>query len=362
MKYQDILDMKRKVEFNLTESETLVKLVSDAQIKGEKAQKEMDNLRKKASKIADFFEKEQLVFDEKALENVTLQFNSAVGIDGSFQLVGGAGGLWYSPISVARVIFLNGLGSQPKVDIFWAGIEEIQESNLKPEFDAAIKMLTGETKAIMDWGGRRQPAFAFIDGPIVDPPAYSNDVYVEYRCEALKACLRDSKIIGCVKRSRDTFYIEELKKREGLNKKSLESFPSDQHLMAYVFGHLRYKGYKGPIFTRLIDISGCKFINNYASKGLRLYCFFFQNNVSSQVLRVDFAVPTSFDKIDNELFTIAKAVKEWTYPGQDYPLPVFLAHNKCNIREGCAEVLYDEIMTRSKSSDPLNQTISIQLR
>ncbi len=259
--------------------------------------------------------------------------------------------VWYSPISVARVIFENGLGSQPKVDIFWAGIEEIQESNLKPEFEAAIKMLTGETKAIMDWGASRQPAFAFIDGPIVDPPAYSNDVYVEYRTDALKTCLRDSKLIGCVKRSRDSFYIEELKKMKGLNKNSLERFPSDQHLMAYIFGHLRYKGYKGPIFTQLIEISGCKFINNYASKGLRLFCF--QNHVSTQVLRVDFALPTSFDRIDGYLQVIAKAVQEWTYPGQDYPLPVFLAHNKCNIREGCAEVLYDEIMTRSKCSDPL---------
>ncbi len=56
----------------------------------------MDNLRKLASDIADFFVKEHLVYDGKELNDVPLEFNSAVGIDGSFQLVGGAGGLVFA--------------------------------------------------------------------------------------------------------------------------------------------------------------------------------------------------------------------------------------------------------------------------
>jgi hypothetical protein len=73
--------------------------------------------------------------------------------------------------------------------------------------------------------------------------------------------------------------------------------------------------------------------------------------------------PNSNPEKTNEIvLQVIKAVDSWTYPGQDYPLPIILAHDKCNIRKGCAEILYEEIITRSRSADPITQLILTQLR
>lgn len=365
MKYKEILEIKKRIDFNLTEPETLIKLVKDAQSKGEKAQKDMDRLRRITSGLTDLFEKRKLLLNGDVLDSIELSYKTTVGIDGSFQLVGGVGGKWYAPISIARVIFPDGLGSKPKVDIFWAGIEEIQERSFEPMREASIKMLTGESKAILNWGISNKEAIVFIDGPIVDPPWCGNIDYIKFRCDAIKKCSRKSLIIGCVKRSRDKFYIDELMVSKEFKNRKLSDFPSDQHLMAYIFANLRHRGYYGPIFTRWIDISNTEIYKLYKQNGVYVLCLFFQKSASSPVLRLDvpfLSVSGKKKSIDRKMLEAVKAASEWTYPGQDYPLPVFLAHEKCNIREGCAEVLYEEIITKSKSVDPLNQIISLQLR
>ena len=86
---------------------------------------------------------------------------------------------------------------------------------------------------------------------------------------------------------------------------------------------------------------------------------------TSPVLRLDIPLlnpPEDNSKTDETVLQAVKATNIWTYPGQDYPLPVILAHEKCNIREGCAQVLYEEIITKSRTVDPYNQLILTQLR
>ncbi|RLE56936.1 MAG: hypothetical protein DRJ30_01550 [Candidatus Methanomethylicota archaeon] len=371
MKYQDLLELKKRMDFNLTEPEVLVKLVEEARSKGEKAQKDMRRLQQISSKIADIFEKEGLILKEETLEQVKLRYKRAVGIDGSFQLAGGAGGKWYAPISVARIIFKNGFGSQPHVDIFWAGIQEIDETDHpEPKNVASLMMLTAESKAILNWGTLNKPSFVFIDGPVVDPPVMSlgGEDYIKDRCEGIKKCLEKSIVIGCVKRSRDRFYIKYLEKllSNTSAKDYLSQFLTDQHLMAYIFAHARSRKYFGPIFTNWIDISSVnKIYELYKKHGIYVTCLFFQKSMTSPVLRLDIPFlnpPENDSKTDEIVLQAVKATDMWTYPGQDYPLPVILAHEKCNIREGCAQVLYEEIITKSRTVDPYNQLILTQLR
>ena len=372
MKYEDIVELKKRMDFNLTESETLVELVKEAITKGEKVQKEMQRLKGLSADVSTFLSDNKLIRDGSWLEAVQLTHSCVVGIDGSFQLVGGAGGKWFAPISVARILFEKGLWSQPTVDVFSARIEEIDEKDdPKPNVVAEVLMLSGETKAILNWGAQNKSSYIFLDGPIVDPPvfSYGGKDYVKDRCQAIKTCLASSHMIGCVKRSRDKFFVEHMQKQfpQMTRGKILAEFPSDQHLFAYVFSHFRSSGYKGPIFTVPIDISTVNPVyKSYMDHGINIACLFLQKGVMSQVLRLDIPFERSSTqdekRVANEIAHIAKSVDQWTYPGQDYPLPVYLAHQKCNIREGCAEVLYDEIMTKSYSTDPTNQTILSQLR
>jgi hypothetical protein len=114
----------------------------------------------------------------------------------------------------------------------------------------------------------------------------------------------------------------------------------------------------------LIDLSKNDVYKSYRKNGVYVGCLFFQKSVSSQVLRLDIPFLKQLDPRSAEkmILHVIKAVSEWTLPGQDYPVPIFLAHEKCNIREGCAEVLYDEIITRSTATDPENQTVMTLLR
>jgi hypothetical protein len=371
MKYQEIIELKKRIDFNLTEPEVLVKLVNDARSKGEKVRDDMKILREMSFKIADVLERRGFLLKKEVLDKVELFEKRAIGIDGSFQLVGGAGGKWYAPISVARVIFENGFGDQPRVDIFWAGIEEINETEgVEPRSDASLMMLAAESKAIFNWGTQGKKSFVFVDGPIVDPPSKSPEDYIKDRCEGIKKCLEKSIIIGCVKRSRDKFYIrylENLLSNTMPNiKDCLNRFLTDQHLMLYIFTHVRSKGYNGPIFTKWINISSVnENYDLYKKHGVYIVCLFFQKNKASPVLRLDIPLlnpPENNPKIDEIVLQAVKATDMWTYPGQDYPLPVVLAHEKCNIREGCAQVLYEEIITKSRTTDPYDQLVLMQLR
>jgi hypothetical protein len=365
MDYRTIVDVKRKMDFNLTEHETLVKLVDDAQKKGTNAQKEMVRLGNNAAKLLSPIQKLPFLLGDSDLKGVGPKTKCAVGIDGSFQTVGGIGGIWYAPISVAMIVFPNGAQSKAQVRIFSAGIEQIKEQEEhNPNRAASIFMLSGETKAIEYWAVNGTPAYVLIDGPIVDPPGYPEEGYVKDRCNAIRKCLRTNYMVGCVKRSRDNFFIEYLKHQKGIGAATIQDFPSDQHLMLFLFTAFRRSGHSGPIFTKWMNVSDDQAYKAYSKNGIHVVSLYFQKSTNSQALRLDipFAKNPADDETERAVLHIVRTASDWTYPGHDYPLPIFLAHQKCNIREGCAEVLYDEILTRTTTSDPSSQTVQMLLR
>jgi hypothetical protein len=354
------------MEFNLTEPETLVKLIDDAVKKSDKAIDSMTRLQKNSEIIYSKLKDKDYFFTETFWQNVSLPFNCAVGIDGSFQLVGGIGGQWYAPISTVRVILHNYLLAEPEVDIYWAGIEEIiEQEGFAPNHAASVLMLVCETKAIMNWGTKDIPSFVMIDGPIVDPPvmSYGGRRYIRDRCNAIKNCLNNSILFGCVKRSRDKYYLNFLQNEFKEIESQLKNYPSDQHLFAYLFANIRKTGYYGPLYTKLINISEKSDINKiYKKNGIEIGCMFYQNNISSQVLRIDMTI-NNINKHEEEMNKIiSKSINTWSYSGHDYPAPIFLAHQKCNIREGCADILYDEIMTKLHNTSIENQLVINQMR
>jgi len=372
MKYEELIELKKRIDFNLTEPEVLVKLIESARQRGEEVKGSLARFRQLSMKIANFLYEKGFIIKEDALKDIELFEKRAIGIDGSFQVVGGTGGIWYAPISVARVLFDNGLHSKSKVDVYWADIEVIiEKGESNPEKDASQKMLVAETKAIFNWCTRDESSFIFIDGPVVDPPFGSSEDYIKFRCEAIKKCLDKSIMIGCVKRSRDKFFIEHIKAQftdiEQDVRNALDDFLTDQHIMLFVFAHIRRKEqYNGPLFTKWIDLSSVNDIYKaYKECGVHIISLFFQKSLASPVLRLDIPLldPSDKDhKVQEIVLQAVKAVNSWIYPGQEYPLPVMLAHEKCKIREGCAQVLYEEIITKGYVTGELEQLVLSQIR
>ena len=361
-------ELLKRIEFNKTEPETLTKLVESAQIKGKKAQQELKNLRNLTGKITDSLKDKNFFFISDTTKEIETE-KFAIGIDGSFQLTGGIGGKWYLFLSVTRILFKNGLESKPEVEVFWADIDEIDEQD-NPSIGLAAeeKMLTAESKAILNWGSKGIKSVVFIDGPIIDPPfSFRDDEnYINYRCEAFRVCLKNSIVIGCVKRVRDRFFINHLVKKFDI--KEAGSFPTDQHLMLLLFTKLRRDTMIGSHYTKWIDLSeeiNKKPYTKYKENEVYVVSFFYERDIRSKVLRID--IPFTFPPSENEDLvnsTISKVINildYWTYPGQDL-LPVLLAHEKCNIRKGAAEILYEEILTKSRSVDPFDQLVASRMR
>ena len=105
--------------------------------------------------------------------------------------------------------------------------------------------------------------------------------------------------------------------------------------------------------------------NKYTENGIYLVSFFYERDIKSKILRVDvpFTFPPSenVELVDSTINKVINILDYWTYPGQD-PLPVLLAHEKCNIRRGAAEVLYEEILTRSRNIDSFDQLVASRMR
>lgn len=363
MNLAEIEKIKSRMEFNQTESEIITKLVRNANIKGDSFQRTNKKIYKQAEKlreeINDF---EQIIFTENDVKQTNFSDCCCVGIDGSHFPIGGIGGKWYVPYAIVRILYKKGIYNQPIVDVYDAGIDEINEQedyNVKGV--ASLKMLVRETKALEDWADRKEKSIIFIDGPIIDPPSYKGKDYVKNRSYAIKKSIKKSMLIGCVKLSRDTFFISELEKLFD-KKGKLNNFPSDQHLFAYLFSFYRKNGYNGFLFSKPIAAKDSTF-EFYRKNGVNVFSFFFQKSIDSKILRLDIALlDEKVDNVDNICKNAALASSEWQYPKQFTPVPVELAHQKCTISEGTAQVLYEEIITRAHGTTVDHQIILNNLR
>lgn len=369
---QNIYEILRRYEFNRTEPETLVGLVEEALEKGKSAREEQERLRKVSADLLTLFQEAGLILntDVKGAEDALTR--CVAGVDGSHQPVGGVGGKWYIPLSCALVTFEQGIQGIPAIEVE-SHIEVVQEEEFRSiRTLASERMLQVETKAIMRWAMRDKPSVLFIDGPIVDPPLCRDSDYIRYRCSAIRECLkRDIRVVGCAKRIRDAHlkrYLMSQVVRNDTEKTKLNMFPSDLQLFAFVFAHYWHQNRESDkgIYTRPIDVSEATEVYKlYHESGLRIFSTFIQKSVGQYILRLD--LPFLSDELPDEselLAQVEQAVQAtfaWTYPDHDIPLPIFVADAKCEIRKGCAEVLYEEIMTRTRTTEPIDQIVALQL-
>jgi hypothetical protein len=367
---ENIYDILRRYEFNKTEAETLQELVKRAVEKGNAAQQELRVLAKAA----------QLLASEALSANLILmrpfplpmaETPPLAGIDGSCQQVGGFGGKWYVPISCAIVKALKGSLADLEVEVV-ANIEELQQQEFQNVGrDVSRLMMTVETKAIAAWAKRApEKSTILLDGPVVDPPAEDDPDYVNVRCAALKLCLaKKITVIGCVKRSFDLTFrkhaASSFRAIDGKLADMLGQFPTDSHLLIFLLSSLARNAAPSTYFhTRVLPLEMNRVTELYLDQELRIVFACLQRDLGTSLLRIEAVVPPDVkdDAVPEFMERLLDLCVSTTYPGHYVPLPVQMAHDKCNIREGCAEVLFDEIMTRARSSEPLEQIVITKLR
>jgi len=369
-------EIYKRYEFNKTEPETLSGLIESVIKKSDEIKDNFELYREITQTIYEILVRENLIQKiELTSSDESYKEICSLGVDGSFQCVGGLGGIWYVPISCSRVFLENLSDLYPKVDVAADihDINEIEHPNLKKE--ASFRMLVGETKAINEWISKfssTKETVIFIDGPIVDPPWFSGDKrYSEYlrdRCSAIKRCIdKNVFLIGCVKRIMGRYLINHIRDKLAKNddeKDRTKRFISDAHLVSHVFTKLSIKSPTSVFYTSPIPVSHTDETHEaYLKEGIDLYTIFMQKDFSCRPIRLDIPILCANGTNISEM--AVKAIKMsalWTYPGQNWPLPVMLAHYKCNIRRGCAEVLYDEMITRTTSPNLFDNVVRVKMR
>lgn len=370
-------------QFNQTDYQVLGKLVQRAIDRGvdiQNEQKILGGITKRAYEIlsrGSFLK----TFPQAKVDLGEFRSRCTIGVDGSFYPAGGTAGLWYAPISAVRVMLRKGIDSLDSFNIdsdleAFGDIILIDEAKLQKEHytenvngEIIKRMMELETKAIMLTATRNKGSILMMDGPVVDPPTFSGKDYLKYRCDAFKNCIaNDVLAIGCVKRIKDNFtkgYVKENFVKTPDETAVFEKFPTDMHLMAYVFTYMRTQlGITDVIYTNPIETSdrGGQVYKKYKEQGLRLACMFIQKDLRSSILRLDIPLVSEETELTVDAEPLVRLVAGWTYPDLGTPMPVYLAHEKCQIRQGCADVLYDEILTRMRTTDPFNQIASMNLR
>jgi len=373
---RSIEEIYKHYEFNKTEPETLLGLIKSVIKKSDEIKSNFELYRELTKTVYEIMARENLLqMVELSSSDESYKEISCLGVDGSFQCVGGLGGIWYVPISCSRVFFKNLLDKNPKVEVV-ADIHDINEIEYpNVEKEASFRMLVGETKAVNEWLSKvplTNESIIFIDGPIVDPPWFSGDKrYTEYlkdRCNVIKRCIdNDILLIGCVKRVMGRYMINHIRDHLVKNndeKERIKHFISDAHLISYVFTKSSINYPTMIIYTSPIEVSNTDETHKaYLNEGVKVYTVFIQKDFSCRPFRLD--IPTLCDDkadISDLAIKVVKMSALWTYSGQNWPLPVIMAHYKCNIRRGCAEVLYDEMITRTTSSNLFDNIVRLKLR
>ena len=234
-----------------------------------------------------------------------------------------------------------------------------------------------------------QGTLAFIDGPIIDPPrelkaeskyylsqilrsledvsSNTSDVgklvekFHEVRASIIKELLDEGVVVvGYVKRPFAESLLLKLLVKEGCaDLTQAEVFNGDKEL-AYAL--LMTSHHEFPKATKFIEypMENELYALHYAGR-FRIVYSYLLNDLRSDISRVEIAIPKSFPhNIHNSqelLHAVLNNVVSLIPPGAGYPLPVILAHDKCSIRKGVAEILYEEVITHGLSLETHDPTL-----
>lgn len=377
--------LRKLIEFNKTEPEILRKLIEHAS----KRSRELENVVKKQKELG---ERILDAIGDKLIVAINRKGNpyiEVLGVDGSNQVVGGRSGKYYIMLSAVIVYLPQGTATVNPV-IRYPDITIVSFTDPSGEIIEDVAedvMMLLETRAIMESVKLKQSRSItplFIDGPVMDPPRNIREEslivfkqlagielgnvseYYKIRANTILEAYREGIApLGYVKRpGTDQLLLNHVGREI---KETLKVFSGDEELVRTLLAikilvNGNNKIYYITPMEYPLDHSLYKL---YRRHGLRVYYSYSMINPYSRPFRIEVAVDkdTPKDRVEELVEWAVKLSHALTLPGQRYPLPVVIAHEKCRIRRGAAELIYEEILARTvkPSQDKILDTLKTTL-
>ena len=377
--------LRKLIEFNRTEPEILRKLIEHAS----RRSRELENVVKKqkelGERILDAIGDKLIV----AIDRKGNPYIEVLGVDGSNQVVGGRSGKYYIMLSAVIVYLPQGTATVNPV-IRYPDITIVSFTDPSGEIIEDVAedvMMLLETRAIMESVKLKQSEGTtplFIDGPVMDPPRNIREEsltvfkqlagielgnvneYYKIRANTILEAYREGIVpLGYVKRPGTDKLLLNYVGRE--IKETLKVFGGDEELVRTLLAiKILVNGNNKIYYTTPIEYPlDHSLYELYRRYGLRVYYSYSMINPYSRPFRIEVAVDkdTPKDRVEELIEWAVKLSHALTLPGQRYPLPVVIAHEKCRIRRGAAELIYEEILARTvkPSQDKILNALKITL-
>lgn len=379
-KEQKIRRELKRIEFNKLESSALIDFVNQSSSESKRMKKLSARYHHHASEALKLLRSKNLIhkisLEEENLEKFYNSFCDAV--DGSNQPYQRPDGGWIYFSSVARIRYPAGYDSDVEVNLA-PNIQSVDKNYDKEAAqEAEDLMMSMETKALTLSITSRQKdgGVLFLDGPVIDPPNKAEDYYLKDRTYGIKKAFdRNITVIGIVKRIEGSFclstYGTQFSRDE---KKHFEELMSDKNFVIHILTNHLDDDKSSVAFTEPIvmaekagnmeskDKVRSKIAEKYHEKGVDIITILMCNGYYTNPIRVEVAVPDASNV--NKKDVVIEAIKyivSWAAPGRHLPIPVILAHEKCNIGQGAAEILYSEFISGSKSDNEEENIIQIKM-
>jgi hypothetical protein len=351
-------------QFNEMDSDIAIKLLENAINKGNNLQALLKDRWKVAHELGQALVEKGIIKVGKEDPNLSALYRDAltIGIDSSRQLPWRALSTYYSPITSA-IVYFKGINSKMEYDSD-SPCKFLEESNITPdealrkareemyrcEVSAIARVASSINSLLRVYGERK--VLVMIDGPIIDPPntkLYSE--YVKERVNAMLACKESGAlVIGCIKSMEGYHFLNYLRNHQELSALAAmaEGFGPDPQLVPFVFSGIR----KVNSTLETIPIERYEpreLITEYGKYGLKnFHRIYLTTGGGGTLMCVEYFTVEGEDvtEVGKE---VCQAVRAWSVPGQNAPLPVLAAHLRCNIKRGSAEFLYRELLTRALS-------------
>jgi hypothetical protein len=368
------------MDFNKLEPEALTSFVNQSLEQSSVMKQESKKYQKSAKTVLQYMDSQNLLhkidLSKENLQSYAEVFTDAV--DGSMQKYPKPDGNWLYFYSVSRIRYPSGYKSEVEVKVT-PTIKTINQ--LEPKRAAAEAeefMMNMETEAIkiaIQSRNANDGGLIFLDGPIIDPPLHGSKLYVQRRTFAInEAFSKNIMVIGIVKRIMGNLFTDHYKSYfSNQEKTEFENLMSDKifavHVLTdYLRSDKEHVAFSEPFIMAdgsaggSIGKKGKQIATSYREKGVDVITFLMANGYVGNPIRVDIGIPSN-SKVDVMKLT-QKAIRyvvQWAAPGRHLPIPVILAHEKCNIRQGAAEILYNEFITGSKSNDEDENIIQMKM-